>query len=97
MCYRKQNLLYPADKLGPLTKHHRRPKSKAGKDTEENISHIPQKLHEAYHLLFANNSVNRISEILNDHFIDPDYFMVPVPRDFLDVIYKILKNEKAYR
>jgi len=41
--------------------------------------------------------VNRIAEILNDHFIDPDYFMVPVPRDFLDVIYKILKNEKAYR
>lgn len=97
MCYRKQNLLYPADKLGPLTRHHRRPRSKGGKHEGDNISFVPNKLHEAYHLLFANNSVNRIAEILNDHFIDPDYFMVPVPRDFLDVIYKILKNEKAYR
>lgn len=92
MCYKKQNKLYPADKLGPLTRHHRRPRSLNGSHEGENISFVPNKLHEAYHLLFSNNSVNKIAEILNDHFIDNDYVMVPIPKELLETVYKHLKR-----
>lgn len=104
MCYKKKNLLYSIkldydslskDRLGPLTRHHRRPRSHGGMHEGENISFVPDKLHAAWHLLFANNSVNRIAEIMNDHWVDPDYFMVAVPKEFLETIYKTLKNEKT--
>lgn len=94
MCYQKSNLLYPFDKLGPLTGHHRRPRSHGGKRNEENLSYVPNKLHEAYHLLFSNNSVNRIADILNEHWIDPDYVMVPVPKEFLESIFNKLQKSK---
>lgn len=80
MCYFKQNKLYPSDKLGKLTRHHRRPRSQKGESSEKNISYVPQKLHEAYHLLFANNSVYRIVEILNEHWVDPDFKIVAIPK-----------------
>lgn len=97
MCYRKQNLLYNMESLGKLTRHHRRPQSRGGKNVEENISHVPEKLHMAWHLLFANNSPVRIAEIINQHFLDPDVLLIPVNKEFIDIIYKILKNEKVIR
>lgn len=93
MCYKKNNTPYPIDKLGQLTRHHRRPKSKGGQHEGGNISHVPNKLHEAYHLLFANYSVTKIAEILNDHWIDPDYYMVPVPKEFLETIFQTLSKK----
>ena len=93
MCYKKDNRLYPADKLGVLTRHHRRPRSLGGKHEGENISMVPEKLHNAYHLLFANNAPAKIAQILNDHWTDPDYFMVPVPKEFLETIYKVLSKK----
>lgn len=92
MCYQKNNVDYAMQQLGKLTKHHRRPKSKGGKGTVDNISMVPNKLHEAYHTLFCNYSVQRQCQILNDHFIDPDYYVVPVPKEFLDTIFKILSK-----
>lgn len=94
MCYRKNNSDYPTDKLGPLTRHHRRPKSKGGANEGDNISFVPEKLHCAWHLLFANYSPAKIAEIINEHWGDPDYFYVPVPKDFLDVIYQTLSKTR---
>lgn len=93
MCYKKQNKLYNAEKLGPLTRHHRRCRSNGGKHEGENISFVPEKLHQAFHLIFSNNSVTRIAEILNEDFIDPDYIMVPIPKELLETVYKHLKTK----
>lgn len=87
MCYKQMNLLYPADKLGKLTRHHRRPRSLKGTSDPENISYVPEKLHNAYHLLFANNTVQRIVEILNEHYIDSEFTLVAIPKKDLDAFF----------
>lgn len=94
MCYKKQNLLYPMDKLGQLTRHHRRPTSVGGKNMDNNISYVPEKLHNAWHMLFANNSPVSIAKTINDHFIDPDVALIPIPRDMLETIFLILKKQR---
>lgn len=96
MCYEKSNIWYPKDKLGPLTKHHRRPRSKGGSHLGNNISMIPEKLHQAYHLLFVNWSPQQQCDFLNEHFVDPDYHFVPIPKDFLEIIYKTLSKHNNY-
>jgi len=93
MCYKKRNQFYPTE-LGKLTKHHRRPSSKGGKGNDENISYVPDKLHQAWHLLFANYSPAKIAEIINEHWGDPDYRFIPVPVDFLNVIYETLSKTR---
>ena len=99
MCYKKENLLFPMDKLGQLTRHHRRPKSLGGKNDfnnveNGNISFVPQRLHEAWHLLFANNSPGRICEVINDHFIDPSVAVIAIPKDMLETIFLILQKTR---
>jgi len=94
MCYKKQRLLYNADKLGQLTRHHRKPRSQGGGHEGENISHVPEKLHQAYHLLFANLTAKRIADILNEHFIDPEYQMVAIPKEALDAVRKALLENR---
>lgn len=94
MCYKKQNLLYSMERLGPLTRHHRRPKSHGGKHEGLNISYIPQRLHQAWHVLFANNAPARICEVINDHFIDPDVVVIAVPKELHDAILQLLSNPK---
>lgn len=92
MCYKKSNLLYPAHKLGELTKHHKRPRSRKGTSVPENISYVPRKLHDAYHLLFSNNSPQRIAEILNEHWIDSEVKLVVVPKELLDKVIHLLSS-----
>lgn len=94
MCYKQMNLFYNMENLGKLTRHHRRPQSLGGKHEGENISFVPDRLHAAWHLLFANNSAQRIAEIINDHWIDPNVYMVPIPREMLEQIFLILKKTK---
>lgn len=96
MCYKKQRLLYPADKLGPLTKHHLQPKSTGGARKECNISYVPQKLHECWHILFSNLPPQRIAEIINDHWLDPNYKMIAVPIEDLEEVQKSLVKGNKY-
>lgn len=63
-----------------LTKHHRVPRSKGGDNSERNISFVPRNKHESYHLLFANHLPEEVAEILNKHWIDPDYKLIVVKR-----------------
>ena len=75
MCYRKENVIYSL-KLGILIKHHRRPRSRGGNNNSQNVSYVPCKLHEAYHLLFSNYCIQDIAKILNRHWVDSDYELV---------------------
>ena len=63
MCYRKTKEQYPEHKLGQLTLHHRTPKSKGGTDLPNNISYVPEKLHNAYHLLFSTHLPHKVAQI----------------------------------
>jgi hypothetical protein len=54
-----------------MTYHHRRPRSKGGSDREENLSHVLQTQHEAWHTLFVNYDPHEIAFIINQFFLDP--------------------------
>lgn len=62
------------------TTHHRKPRSIGGNGEPRNISRIPAKKHEAWHLLFANFHPERIAEEINKHYLDPDYQVIVVRR-----------------
>ena len=59
-------------------KHHRKPKSRGGGNSQRNISIVPIVQHQAWHTLFANQSAEEIAEAINRHWLDPDYKMVAV-------------------
>jgi len=61
-------------------KHHRKCRSLGGLNEPRNISEVPRNKHEAYHLLFSNLTAPQIADVLNMFWLDPDYFMVAVPR-----------------
>lgn len=96
VCYKKSKRLYPADKLGNLTRHHRCPRSLGGKHEGENISFVPEKLHNAYHLLFANNPVTKIADIMNEHWVDPEYVLVAIPKEDLQRVIDALVSSSKY-
>ena len=56
--------------------HHRRPTSLSGTDDDRNISIVPMRVHDAYHLLFSNLSPQMIAEVLTELWIDPDWEIV---------------------
>ena len=86
MCYRKTKEQYPEHKLGQLTRHHRTPKSKGGTDLPNNISYVPEKLHNAYHLLFSTHLPHKVAQMLNDHWISNDVTMLVVPNEYLEKV-----------
>lgn len=57
-------------------RHHRRPRSRGGEDTDQNISIVPVHLHQAWHALFANHSPEVICAIINERWLDPDYNLI---------------------
>lgn len=75
-----------SSKLGCLTKHHRLPKSLGGQGIHKNISWVPQKLHEAFHLVFGASSAEKIAAELNENWVDPNYVMVAVPKELLPIV-----------
>ena len=60
----------------PLSKHHRKPKTKGGNSKPRNISHVPEWQHIAFHQLFGNKQPHEIAEILTRTWIDPDYIII---------------------
>lgn len=61
-------------------RHHRRPKSLGGGASERNISSVPAKYHRAWHLLFSNDSPQEIARKITEIWIDPDYYVIAIPR-----------------
>lgn len=65
-------------KIVIMTRHHRKPRSKGGKDCNRNISIVPSNKHEAWHLLFSNKEPYEIANIINQVWLDKDYHMVTI-------------------
>lgn len=92
----------------PKDKHHRKTRSRGGTDAPRNISVVPQHLHRAYHLLFGNMTPRELAKMLTDTWIDPDFYLVAIPRKksrrktfmqdgkkYLQIIVEIPKNGKV--
>lgn len=65
--------------------HHRRPRSAGGKSNKKNCIRVPKNQHKAFHLLFRNYSPEIVAEILNKYWIDPNFQLVALQRDFSKV------------
>lgn len=63
-----------------MTRHHRKPQKLGGTHEDRNISKISREKHEAWHLLFNHLDVYEIARLLNEVYIDPDYFFFPVKK-----------------
>ena len=63
-----------------IQNHHRKPRSRGGSDHADNISRVQAKYHSAYHLLFGNMLADEVASLLNQTYIDPDYYLVAMPR-----------------
>ncbi len=57
-------------------KHHRRPRSRNGDDTDRNISIVDIKQHESWHNLFSNLDPYAIAMIISQRWLDPDFEFV---------------------
>lgn len=60
--------------------HHRKPRSLGGSNDKGNVSRVPNNKHEYWHGLFSNLNPEQIAQVINDFWLDPDFFMVAVPR-----------------
>lgn len=60
--------------------HHRKSRSMGGTNVSRNISRVPVHLHRAYHLLFANMLPQNVAKLLTETWIDPDVYLVAIPR-----------------
>jgi hypothetical protein len=63
-----------------MTRHHRKPKSLGGGMNKRNISLLPNKKHDAWHILFRNATPEQIAEEINRWYIDPDFQLIVVRR-----------------
>jgi hypothetical protein len=55
-----------------ITRHHIIPRSRGGRTIEDNIAHVPNREHEAYHALFSNRTPDEILRYLVDDFWNGD-------------------------
>lgn len=62
-------------------KHHRKPRSLGGGNELENISTVCRDKHDAWHLLFKNHPPERIALIINNVWLDPEYYFVAVKKE----------------
>jgi hypothetical protein len=65
--------------------HHRKPRSLGKPNRCEindpmNISHVSVVKHRAWHTLYANMTAQEIAKYTTSVWLDPDYYMVAVPR-----------------
>jgi hypothetical protein len=80
-----------AGKSREMDRHHRLPRSRGGSNSPHNISIVERKLHVAWHLLVGNMNAQETARMLSDTWIDPDYYLVAVPR------HKVSKKKRRKR
>ena len=56
-----------------LTQHHRKCRINGGKSNKRNISIIPRKQHQAWHIITGTLQPEEIAKLLNEIYLDPDY------------------------
>lgn len=59
-----------------MTMHHRRPVKLNGKTEPRNLSRVPKKKHEAWHMLFNHMNPYAIAHLINTVWLDPDFEFV---------------------
>jgi hypothetical protein len=60
-----------------MSKHHRKCRSH-GHGGKNNVVTVPDYQHRAWHALFQNLTADKVAEIINRKWIDPDYTFVCV-------------------
>lgn len=74
-----------------MDRHHRLPRSRGGSNSPPNISIVEKDLHRAWHRLVGNMNAEETAAMLTDTWIDPNYYLVAIPR------YKRLPSGKRKR
>lgn len=74
-----------------MDRHHRLPRSRGGTNEPRNISIVEQKQHRAWHRIVGNMTAPEVAAMLSDMWIDPDYYLVAIPR------HKVQKNPRRSR
>ena len=64
----------------PTDLHHRKPRSRGGTNSSHNVVRVCRNKHRAWHRLFMNYDPKQIAKIITDTYMDPDYYMVAIPR-----------------
>lgn len=59
-----------------LSKHHKKCKSNGGGNDRKNLSFVQRKAHTHWHALFYNYEAERIAEIINQYWLDPEWELV---------------------
>lgn len=62
-------------------KHHRKPKSRGGGNSDRNISVVSIAQHQAWHTMFANMEPWDIAERINQVWLDPGYRFIVERRE----------------
>ena len=66
-----------SDEGEQTNRHHRKPKSRGGSNSPENISRVPIRLHHAYNELFGSNPLaHEVARTLSTTWIDPAYDII---------------------
>lgn len=65
---------------GQKSIHHRKPLSIGGENRIYNLSLVTRKQHEAWHLLFENKNAHDIAQIINEVWLDTEYYFMCVER-----------------
>ena len=65
--------------------HHRKPRSlgkpnRCAINDPINVSHVSVVKHRAWHTIFSNMSATSIAKLVSEVWLDPDYYMIAVPR-----------------
>jgi hypothetical protein len=65
-----------------MERHHRLPRSRGGTDTfpPGNVVNMEQDIHRAWHKIVGNMNAEEVAAMLTDHFIDPRYYLIALPR-----------------
>lgn len=60
--------------------HHRKPQSRGGDKSARNTVRLKQKYHKSWHRLFGRDAPNEIASLITKIYLDPDFYMVAIPR-----------------
>lgn len=63
-----------------MERHHRLPRSRGGRSSPDNIVVVDRDDHRAWHRLVGNMDAEEVASMLTDTWIDPDYYLVAIPR-----------------
>lgn len=70
-----------AKKIKRTNRHHRKSRALGGSDDDSNIVDVPKRLHNFYHAFFSEGTYPPDMAKKLNHWIDPDYVMVAIPRE----------------